>query len=201
MPEISDSIKLKRLVAFSCDFMIIILQDKDLISLFLADKDFARLIQRHNDTLLGSIKEHRKMVISKINLGEFKDRLSDEGLSGDELNFKYEFINELLKKMGLPELDIYKDLSLDENERPENQMIRYRIMKSLMEKSKEGKFGKWIDILFSGINKFLESIGKAIPGVGAIQDIKNLLELTKQIRDSFNVNNGKLRRFFSRFKL
>lgn len=201
MPEISDSIKLKRLVAFSCDFMIIILQDKDLISLFLADKDFARLIQRHNDTLLGSIKEHRKMVISKINLGEFKDRLSDEGLSGDELNFKYEFINEILKKMGLPELDIYKDLSLDENERPENQMIRYRIMKSLMEKSKEGKFGKWIDILFSGINKFLESIGKAIPGVGAIQDIKNLLELTKQIRDSFNVNNGKLRRFFSRFKL
>lgn len=201
MPEISDSIKLKRLVAFSCDFMIIILQDKDLISLFLADKDFARLIQRHNDTLLGSIKEHRKMVISKINLGEFKDRLSDEGLSGDELNFKYEFINEILKKMGLPELDIYKDLSLDENERPENQMIRYRIMKSLMEKSKEGKFGKWIDILFSGINKFLESIGKAIPGVGAIQDIKNLLELTKQIRDSFNVNNGKLRKFFSRFKL
>ena len=61
MSEIADSIKLKRLVAFSCDFMIIILQDKDLISLFLADKDFARLIQRHNDTLLGSIKEHRKM--------------------------------------------------------------------------------------------------------------------------------------------
>ena len=201
MSEISDSIKLKRLVAFSCDFMIIILQDKDLISLFLADKDFARLIQRHNDTLLGSIKEHRKMVISKINLGEFKDRLSDEGLSGDELNFKYEFINEILKKMGLPELDIYKDLSLDENERPENQMIRYRIMKSLMEKSKEGKFGKWIDILFSGINKILDSIGKAIPGAGAIQEIKNFLELTKQIRDSFNVNNGKLRRFFSRFKL
>ena len=201
MSEIADSIKLKRLVAFSCDFMIIILQDKDLISLFLADKDFARLIQRHNDTLLGSIKEHRKMVISKINLGEFNDRLSDEGLSGNELNFKYEFINEILKKMGLPELDIYQDLSLDENERPENQMIRYRIMKSLMEKSKEGRFGKWIDILFSGINKLLESIGKAIPGVGAIQDIKNLLELTKQIRDSFNVNNGKLRRFFSRFKL
>ena len=201
MPEISDSIKLKRLVAFSCDFMIIILQDKDLISLFLADKDFARLIQRHNATLLGSIKEHRKMVISKINLGEFKDRLSDEGLSGDELNFKYEFINELLKKMGLPELDIYKDLSLDENERPDNQMIRYRIMKSLMEKSKESKFGKWIDILFSGINKILDSIGKAIPGVGAIQEIENFLELTKQIRDSFNVNNGKLRRFFSRFKL
>ena len=201
MSEIADSIKLKRLVAFSCDFMIIILQDKDLISLFLADKDFARLIQRHNDTLLGSIKEHRKMVISKINLGEFKDRLSDEGLSGDELNFKYEFINEILKKMGLPELDIYQDLSLDENERPENQMIRYRIMKSLMEKSKEGKFGKWIDILFSGINKLLESIGKAIPGVGAIQEIKNLLELSKQIRDSFYVNNGKLRRFFSRFKL
>ena len=201
MPEISDSIKLKRLVAFSCDFMIIILEDKDLISLFLADKDFARLIQRHNATLLGSIKEHRKMVISKINLGEFKDRLSYEGLSGDELNFKYEFINELLKKMGLPELDIYKDLSLDENERPDNQMIRYRIMKSLMEKSKESKFGKWIDILFSGINKILDSIGKAIPGVGAIQEIKNFLELTKQIRDSFNVNNGKLRRFFSRFKL
>ena len=132
MSEISDSIKLKRLVAFSCDFMIIILQDKDLISLFLADKDFARFIQRHNDTLLGSIREHRKMVISKINLGEFKDRLSDEGLSGDELNFKYEFINEILKKMGLPELDIYKDLSLDEDERPDNQMIRYRIMKSLM---------------------------------------------------------------------
>ena len=201
MPDISDSIKLKRLVAFSCDFMIIILEDKDLISLFLADKDFARLIQRHNATLLGSIKEHRKMVISKINLGEFKDRLSDEGLSGDELNFKYEFINELLKKMGLPELDIYKDLSLDENERPDNQMIRYRIMKSLMEKSKEGKFGEWIDILFSGINKILDSIGKAIPGVGAIQEIENFLELTKQIRDSFNVNNGKLRRFFSRFKL
>lgn len=201
MSEIADSIKLKRLVAFSCDFMIIILQDKDLISLFLADKDFARLIQRHNDTLLGSIKEHRKMVISKINLGEFKDRLSDEGLSGDELNFKYEFINEILKKMGLPELDIYQDLSLDENERPENQMIRYRIMKSLMEKSKDDKFGKWIDILFSGINKLLDNIGKAIPGVGAIQEIKNLLELTKQIRDSFNVNNGKLRRFFSRFKL
>jgi len=201
MSEIADSIKLKRLVAFSCDFMIIILQDKDLISLFLADKDFAHLIQRHNDTLLGSIKEHRKMVISKINLGEFKDRLSDEGLSGDELNFKYEFINEILKKMGLPELDIYQDLSLDENERPENQMIRYRIMKSLIEKSKEGKFGKWIDILFSGINKLLDNIGKAIPGVGAIQEIKNLLELTKQIRDSFNVNNGKLRRFFSRFKL
>ena len=201
MPEISDSIKLKRLVAFSCDFMIIILEDKDLISLFLADKDFARLIQRHNATLLGSIKEHRKMVISKINLGEFKDRLSDEGLSGDELNFKYEFINELLKKMGLPELDIYKDLSLDENERPDNQMIRYRIMKSLMEKSKESKFGKWIDILFSGINKILDSIGKAIPGVGAIQEIENFLELTKQIRDSFNVNDGKLRRFFSRFKL
>lgn len=201
MPEISDSIKLKRLVAFSCDFMIIILQDKDLISLFLADKDFARVVQRHNATLLGSITEHRKMVISKINLGEFKDRLSDEGLSGDELNFKYEFINELLKKMGLPELDIYKDLSLDENERPDNQMIRYRIMKSLMEKSKESKFGKWIDILFSGINKILDSIGKAIPGVGAIQEIKNFLELTKQIRDSFNVNNGKLRRFFSRFKL
>ena len=201
MPEISDSIKLKRLVAFSCDFMIIILQDKDLISLFLADKDFARVVQRHNATLLGSITEHRKMVISKINLGEFKDRLSDEGLSGDELNFKYEFINELLKKMGLPELDIYKDLSLDENERPDNQMIRYRIMKSLMEKSKEGKFGEWIDILFSGINKILDSIGKAIPGVGAIQEIKNFLELTKQIRDSFNVNNGKLRRFFSRFKL
>ena len=201
MPDISDSIKLKRLVAFSCDFMIIILEDKDLISLFLADKDFARLIQRHNATLLGSIKEHRKMVISKINSGEVKDRLSDEGLSGDELNFKYEFINELLKKMGLPELDIYKDLSLDENERPDNQMIRYRIMKSLMEKSKEGKFGEWIDILFSGINKILDSIGKAIPGVGAIQEIKNFLELTKQIRDSFNVNNGKLRRFFSRFKL
>jgi len=201
MPDISDSIKLKRLVAFSCDFMIIILEDKDLISLFLADKDFARLIQRHNATLVGSIKEHRKMVISKINLGEFKDRLSNEGLSGDELNFKYEFINELLKKMGLPELDIYKDLSLDENERPDNQMIRYRIMKSLMEKSKESKFGKWIDILFSGINKILDSIGKAIPGVGAIQEIENFLELTKQIRDSFNVNNGKLRRFFSRFKL
>ena len=141
------------------------------------------------------------MVISKINSGEFKDRLSDEGLSGDELNFKYEFINELLKNMGLPELDIYKDLSLDENERPDNQMIRYRIMKSLMEKSKESKFGKWIDILFSGINKILDSIGKAIPGVGAIQEIKNFLELTKQIRDSFNVNNRKLRRFFSRFKL
>jgi len=201
MPEISDSIKLKRLVAFSCDFMIIILQDKDLISLFLADKDFARVVQRHNATLLGSITEHRKMVISKINSGEVKDRLSDEGLSGDELNFKYEFINELLKKMGLPELDIYKDLSLDENERPDNQMIRYRIMKSLMEKSKESKFGKWIDILFSGINKILDSIGKAIPGVGAIQEIENFLELTKQIRDSFNVNNGKLRRFFSRFKL
>jgi len=201
MPEISDSTKLKRLVAFSCDLMIIFLEDKDLISLFLADKDFARLIQRHNATLLGSIKEHRKMVISKINLGEFKDRLSYEGLSGDELNFKYEFINELLKKMGLPELDIYKDLSLDENERPDNQMIRYRIMKSLMEKSKEGKFGKWIDILFSGINKILDSIGKAIPGVGAIQEIKNFLELTKKIRDSFNVNNGKVRRFFSRFKL
>ena len=201
MPEISDSIKLKRLVAFSCDFMIIILQDKDLISLFLADKDFARVVQRHNATLLGSIREHRKMVISKINSGEVKDRLSDEGLSGDELNFKYEFINELLKKMGLPELDIYKDLSLDENERPDNQMIRYRIMKSLMEKSKEGKFGEWIDILFSGINKILDSIGKAIPGVGAIQEIENFLELTKQIRDSFNVNNGKLRRFFSRFKL
>jgi hypothetical protein len=201
MPEISDSIKLKRLVAFSCDFMIIILQDKDLISLFLADKDFARVVQRHNATLLGSITEHRKMVISKINSGEVKDRLSDEGLSGDELNFKYEFINELLKKMGLPELDIYKDLSLDENERPDNQMIRYRIMKSLMEKSKEGKFGEWIDILFSGINKILDSIGKAIPGVGAIQEIENFLELTKQIRDSFNVNNGKLRRFFSRFKL
>ena len=149
MPEISDSIKLKRLVAFSCDFMIIILQDKDLISLFLADKDFARLIQRHNAALLGSIEEHRKMVISKINSSEFKDRLSDEGLSGDELNFKYEFINEILRKMGLPELDIYKDFSLDENETPDNQMIRYRIMKSLMEKSKEGKFGKWIDILFS----------------------------------------------------
>ena len=70
-----------------------------------------------------------------------------------------------------------------------------------MEKSKEGKFGEWIDILFSGINKILDSIGKAIPGVGAIQEIKNFLELTKQIRDSFNVNNGKLRRFFSRFKL
>ena len=201
MPEISDSIKLKRLVAFSCDFMIIILQDKDLISLFLADKDFARVVQRHNATLLGSITEYRKMVISKINCGEVKDRFSDEGLSGDELNFKYEFINELLKKMGLPELDIYKDLSLDENERPDNQMIRYRIMKSLMEKSKEGKFGEWIDILFSGINKILDSIGKAIPGVGAIQEIENFLELTKQIRDSFNVNNGKLRRFFSRFKL
>ena len=201
MPEISDSTKLKRLVAFSCDLMIIFLEDKDLISLFLADKDFARLIQRHNATLLGSIKEHRKMVISKINLGEFKDRLSDEGLSGDELNFKYEFINELLKKMGLPELDIYKDLSLDENERPDNQMIRYRIMKSLMEKSKECKFGEWIDILFSGINKILDSIGKAIPGAGAIQEIENFLELTKQIRDSFNVNNGKLRRFFSRSKL
>jgi len=80
-------------------------------------------------------------------------------------------------------------------------MIRYRIMKSLMEKSKEGKFGEWIDILFSGINKILDSIGKAIPGVGAIQEIENFLELTKQIRDSFNVNNGKLRRFFSRFKL
>ena len=70
-----------------------------------------------------------------------------------------------------------------------------------MEKSKEGKFGEWIDILFSGINKILDSIGKAIPGVGAIQEIKNFLELTKQIRDSFNVNNRKLRRFFSRFKL
>ena len=35
MPEISDSIKLKRLVAFSCDFMIIILEDKDLFLYFL----------------------------------------------------------------------------------------------------------------------------------------------------------------------
>jgi hypothetical protein len=73
-------------------------------------------------------------------------------------------------------------------------------MSSVVEKSKERKFGKWISILFSGINKILDSVSNAIPGVGALQEIKNFLELAKEVSDLVKIKNKSVRSFFSHFK-
>ena len=113
----------------------------------------------------------------EISSDKNKIKLSNEGLDDVHLDFKYNFINRIAIKARLPSLDEYKVNSKD--------LMQEKIKKSIKERSKDLIFGKWMSVLLSGIINILDSVGKVIPDLGATPEIKNFLELGKNIGDNF----------------
>jgi len=100
--------KLKRLVAYSRDVIVIILRDKELISEFISDDDFAELFKKEAQKLTDKIEKDMDNVMFEISSDKNKIKLSNEGLDDVHLDFKYNFINRIAIKAGLPSLDEYK---------------------------------------------------------------------------------------------
>jgi hypothetical protein len=86
--------KLKRLVAYSRDVIVIILRDKELISEFISDDDFAELFKKEAQKLTDKIEKDMDNVMFEISSDKNKIKLSNEGLDDVHLDFKYNLLIE-----------------------------------------------------------------------------------------------------------
>jgi hypothetical protein len=176
---IDDNTKLKRIVAYSRDFIICVLDNK-VTSRFLPE-DLAEIFAKYSETLIKSVETNTSKAISAIDSNNYITKLMDEGLSEDELGFKYSFFNQILIGAELPvTLDDYTDEEVSPTGK--KPMLK-KLREFFGKKIKDPIFGKIIDWVLDGINWLLDSIGSALPGIGAVQEIKNGFELGKKIHD------------------
>ena len=202
--NIDDKTKLKRIIACSRD-VIVSLLDKEIIVQFLPE-DLADTFVAHSETLVKSIETNSTSAINAIDLNHQK--LKDEGLSEDELEFKYAYFNKILTKMEMPvTLNDYNDKEVNPNGEKSNlkrmkdffrgipvsptgkksNLKRMKdffrgIPKMMKKKVKVPVQGKIIDWVLGGINWILTSIGNALPGIGARSRNKECYRVRKEDR-------------------
>jgi hypothetical protein len=175
--------KLKVLAACSRDIIIVMLE-KDVL-LNMIPRKFAFLFIDYRDALLRGINEDSSEITAKIDSNNFNTSLSQAGLSGEVLDFKYSFFSTILKLAGLPSLDDYGDDDIAVKTYGPTVSVLRRIKQTFLRNIKKVRFRKWIDVIFDTIDNILDSIGSAIPGVGeATKEIKHCLEIGKKINDT-----------------
>jgi hypothetical protein len=97
---VDDRMKQKRIIAYSRDIIVILLDD-GISSKFLS-KDFAAIFRENSETLIHRVETNMSQVIADIDSGNYAQKLAQEGLSELELDFKYSLFNEILIRAGLP---------------------------------------------------------------------------------------------------
>src|SRR5919107_4635000 len=125
-PIIDDKMRLKRMVAFSRDIILVSL-DKDVLPFLIEDTKIRNVFIEYSYDLTERVKNDTLTTLNIINSGEEEANLAKEGLTGGELRFKYTFFNSIIDTINsnispspdsdntssrLPNLDTYEDVHI-----------------------------------------------------------------------------------------
>lgn len=193
MPEsvitAEDKMKLKKILAFSRDFTITLL-DNTLLPELIKDQNLVKIFEHYSDELIRRIKLDVQKTLAAIDDGENAEKLRNEGLTGMELSFKYDFLNSILTTASITiinhDFHLVNFRSLDEYDNDyiqngtSNPILGYHIFKKIPKLFHYSWVKKYmvelIRILLGIVNKCLNSINAVIPQLGAFKEIKDFLE-------------------------
>jgi hypothetical protein len=203
-PDVDDKMKLKRLVAFSRDIILVSL-DREVLPLLIEDTKIRNNFIEYSYDLTKRVKKDMQKTLSIIDRGKQQAKLEKEGLTGQELKFKYAFFNSIIDNVNsnlsnspvydktpysLPSLDTYKDIHIMtlDNESKRDEIKAVLISgDSLLGKFKRGGkkvIGKVVGVFLDGSNKYMDSVNAVIPYLGAVKEIKGFLEIGIDINDT-----------------
>ena len=104
MSTVSDDekLKLKRMIAFSRDILLVSLEKK-IIPILIEDNLIKNTFIEYSGILIERVKNDTRTTLEAIDTDVNYNALNTEGLVGGELNFKYAFFNSLISNANDPE--------------------------------------------------------------------------------------------------
>jgi hypothetical protein len=203
-PVADDKMRLKRLVAFSRDIILVSL-DREVLPFLIEDTKIRNLFIEYSYNLTERVKNDTQATLSIIDRGDEEANLKKEGLTGGELRFKYAFFNSIIDSINsnisnspesdntsyrLPNLDTYEDIhimTMDDTSKRDDIKAVLISAESLLGKFGRGikkAAGKVVRVFLDGTNKYWDSVNAVIPHLGAVKEIKGFLEFGIDIKDT-----------------
>jgi hypothetical protein len=197
---LDDKTKLRMILAFSRDFLLVSLEEEILKKIVEDPKVRAQFIEYRKD-LIERVENDMKTTLEAIERGDNQTGLEKEGLTGNELKFKYAFFNSVIEEVNnvilgpvlgtdirLPTPDKYQESNITGVDDARYKDIRKVLISDSLWKRFTGGVkkvgGKVVQVVFSGINKYWESVNAAMPYLGAVKEIKGILELAIDVGDT-----------------
>lgn len=90
-PIVDDKMRLKRLVAFSRDIIVVSL-DRNVLPFLIEDNKIRNVFIEYSSNLTERVRNDTQKTLRIIDTGDEEAKLEEEGLTGQELKFKYDFL-------------------------------------------------------------------------------------------------------------